>query len=282
MMLHPPTLAHEAAPLRGCLCFFGLVKNVTDRQLASLQRNLIEPLLHVTRTDRIDAYLHTHRMERFNNARNNEANHVIDQDKSIRKLQTLPLNFRAIEIGAPETADADPEFQPLEFFMRNGDPWPENPRTSVRYFLRQLHALDQVANLLQPHADEYDFAVFVRPDLLFLDALDQACVRVVVATSTDERPMIALPSWHSYGGFNDRFAIGRPRAMCAHFCSRKSAIRAYCASGRKPHAETFLGHHLISRGVRVLPMPVRFQRVRANGSTPDSLVVLADSQLRLP
>ena len=75
---------------------------------------------------------------------------------------------------------------------------------------------------------------------------------------------IATPGWAKWRGLNDRLAFGVPSVMAA-YGRRADALRDYVASGRRPHAEEFLGWYAASHGVANVDSEVLFYRWRANG-----------------
>jgi predicted O-methyltransferase YrrM len=139
-----------------------------------------------------------------------------------------------------------------------------NEWISVRNALHQLLSLrrawDLCANVLQMEFDAY---LFVRPDLLYLEAIRLA---QILATFTGYGN-IALPRWHCYWGFNDRFAVA-DAAAARHYANRLSLVEEYCA--RLPfHPENLLAYALARANVRVCELPVRAKRVRAHGLPKD-------------
>ncbi len=134
-----------------------------------------------------------------------------------------------------------------------GDGW-----VSVRNALHQLASLRRAwkicTELLHLRFDHY---LFVRPDLIYLDEIRLADL---VAGFRGEGN-IALPAWHSHGGFNDRIAFADAVAA-RHYAERIDLVPAYCAD-RHLHPETFLAHALERGACKVGALPVRAKRVRA-------------------
>lgn len=242
---------------RVAICFFGLVKNI-DHVYASIQKYILEPITRAGYA--IDYYGHTYKIDRFTNPRNREANVPIHPE-SIRSRFT----FKQFQMELPtdySNLEAD-----LKLCLKYGDPWPENKTVSLQNHLLNLRSLYQVTQLWKTTAADtssrcgptsgsaYKYVVYLRPDLRFVNPLQ------LVPLSGKS---LVVPSFHSYGGCNDRFAYGTPEAMII-YGERWAGISAYFAKHtRSIHAETFLRLHLQDAGVSVQTSSLRFQRIRAN------------------
>jgi len=246
------------------LCFFGLVKNVSDDQLAAYRENVIAPLQRRGATVR--AMLHTHSVTQFTNPRNKERNVPLRQQDSVARLHSLcPF----IETAFDQVDDADDFAGDVSVYLQNGDPWPDNPRVSVRLYLRQLHSLHCLSQMLskalhcaQIPADTV--VIFLRPDVLFLKPLDTVSIEKLIDGSAEDSAL--LPECDRYGGQNDRFAVAPSVAVAARYAQRFRHLETFIKSGRRPHAEQFLEYALRCEQVQVAHFRVLFARVRANGA----------------
>src|SRR3546814_1478362 len=81
------------------------------------------------------------------------------------------------------------------------------------YFLRQQYSLWTVTQAFKEHKDEYAAAIYLRPDVRFLDKLDVNALSQIVNGNSRT---IATPSWHTWHGVNDRFAMGKPADMVTY------------------------------------------------------------------
>jgi len=109
-------------------------------------------------------------------------------------------------------------------------------------------------------SNSFDYYVFARPDMEYLDPLN---IPDIVAGFHGENN-IAVPRWHSYGGFNDRIAIA-DKTAAEIYSSRIDSLIEY-SQKYTFHPETFLGHVLASRNTKVCGIDARAKRVRANKS----------------
>jgi len=137
----------------------------------------------------------------------------------------------------------------------------ENGWVSVRNALHQLASLSRAWTLsMDFFHGEVDYFLFVRPDLMYLDEIKITDIIAGFQGSGN----IALPAWHSWGGFNDRFALADATAA-RHYAERLTLVPEYCAT-RPFHSEIFLAHALEKGQCSVCKLPVRATRVRAHGA----------------
>lgn len=149
--------------------------------------------------------------------------------------------------------DAVTESQ-FELAKRNGNPWPEDDFFSLRNVIRFLYLLDKAYDDVDRRAD---WVVFLRPDLECLDSL------ALLSYLALPKGSVVTPSWHQFGGLNDRVAILHKRAVRAYF-QRFRIMKKFLKTGRLLHAETFLAFCM--RGYPGAPiMSERFQRIRLGG-----------------
>jgi hypothetical protein len=149
---------------------------------------------------------------------------------------------------------------PLAAAQRRGDAY-DDEWSSTRNLLQQLISLQRAWSLCSAVAQgRFDFFLFVRPDLKYLDDFPLA----KLAAAFRGEGNIALPGWQRHGGFNDRFAFADAvAARC--YAERLSLVAEYCE--REPlHAERLLAYALAKGDCQVCALPVRAQRIRAQGN----------------
>jgi hypothetical protein len=140
------------------------------------------------------------------------------------------------------------------------DPF-ENDYVSVKNLLHQLASLKRGWRAL--HAFEpgkFDYYYFIRPDLRYEDRIDLEDLKHRLVSPES----ILLPSWHGWGGLNDRFAVARPEAA-EHYALRIDLVAEFCRSNPL-HSETFLAWALAKRGCSIAELPARASRIRGNGA----------------
>jgi hypothetical protein len=75
---------------------------------------------------------------------------------------------------------------------------------------------------------------------------------------------ISIPKFHLIDGVNDRFALGHPSVM-KHYGMRFYQAKEY-SMNTSLHSERFLAWSLNMNRIQVLYIPIKFRRIRANGT----------------
>jgi hypothetical protein len=164
--------------------------------------------------------------------------------------------------------------EPLAAARRRGDVF-NNNWASIRNHLHQLASLQRAWTVCTSVLGvSFDYFLFVRPDLLYLDAIRLSSL---MARFTD-RGSIALPAWNCWGGLNDRFAFADALAA-RHYAERIKLVPQYCAK-YDLHPESLLAYALQKGYCKVCDLPARAKRVRANGIVVNE--VFENSNLPLP
>jgi len=144
----------------------------------------------------------------------------------------------------------------------------ENCWISVRNHLHQLASLRRAWRLAADSPASFDYFLFVRPDLRYIDEIPVAAITVGFNGANN----IALPAWHSFGGFNDRFALAAPEAA-RHYANRLDLVTEFCAQNPL-HPESLLAYALEQAAAQVCLLPARATRVRAHGAlSPDDFSI---------
>jgi hypothetical protein len=151
-----------------------------------------------------------------------------------------------------------------------------NDWISVRNSLHQLVSLRRGWTLsLDMLLGEADYFLFVRPDLIYLDQMRLSDILDRFRGSGN----IALPAWHGWGGFNDRFAFADAKAA-RPYAERLRLVPEYCAN-REFHPESLLAYALEKENCSVCKLPVEARRVRAHGAIHPEEFQLAPTNISL-
>lgn len=245
------------------LCWFGLVKNVSQEQVDAYRKHVVECLSKSGDYD-IVSVLHTHEAKYTSKWRNHESVCMIHQKPSIARILTLCPMLESKMSAADDTWLCSHE--EIEQMAAIGDPW-EDHGESIRCFIRQLHSLNECALMLEDLSKaqtvkDDDIAIFLRPDVLFDSDLDVACIKRTVGCVV---PSVCLPNYASHGGYNDRLMCG-PVSTMIQVASRGKRLCEYVFRLKnQPHSESFLAWILDQAGIQVNHMDdTHFVRVRAN------------------
>ena len=202
----------------------------------------------------------------------------------------LRRDARSLTVRYTHTDTVDNK-RPREFYLTNGNPWPGAHNNTLLFYVRQLHSLEYCTGLWADDDDDdeqqkeeqqqaqqassssarssrpspasaaaspFDFVIYLRPDVRFFTPLPP----LNRSLCDDE---VVVPDFQHWGGVNDRFAYGRPRAM-SFYGRRVRYISTYFRRHKHSlHAECFLQRFLGDHQLRVREARIRFGRVRANG-----------------
>jgi hypothetical protein len=148
---------------------------------------------------------------------------------------------------------------------------------SLANLCHQLHSLRRLWSLLELLGiDDDDLVLLLRPDLLYLDALDPASqLQPLIDGLVD----LIVPAWQSWGGLNDRFAFCTGRAARV-YANRIEWFAEGCVSLGTMHGESFLGFLARYQHLHVGLTNLRAVRMRANGQIPanDLGMLLPDAE----
>jgi hypothetical protein len=198
-----------------------------------------------------DIYLHTYNVNTpYTNIRNNEEN--ITLDNNLYKL----LNSTIYKIDNQENIRKTIDFAK---YRSNGDPW-SNDYKSLDNLILGLYSLNQVTQLWKNSNKTYDYIIYLRPDVKFLNPLNLSFFLNLNNTN------IVLPNYDQHP-INDRFAIGIPNVMLLY---GERYLHAYDYSlTNKLHAETYLKYILDNNKIDIIKINFNFHRIRANGFNYD-------------
>lgn len=158
----------------------------------------------------------------------------------------------------------DPTDEPLYYSLAAfGDYWGDGFH-SLSNVIFQLESLRRATDMALAQAP--DIAVFLRPDLLYLDHF-AATLKWAAAA---EGPLALVPHWQPHGGLNDRFAIciGRPAIMA--YGHRIEMALDFCERNAHPlHSEKLLRYALKQSQIPVRRIAQRASRVRVDGHARD-------------
>ena len=224
-----------------CICFYGLSRSL-KYTINSIRENIFRQLIN--NKYYFDVYFHTYNLDQINNKRSGENNIKLDNNEF--KI----LNSDYIKVDNQSNFD---ETININNYLKQGDPWPENPKVSLLNLLRQLNSLKEVNKL--SNNKSYSYYLYLRPDLKYINAFDCSII-----TNCKENEFYT-PAWGKYGGLNDRMGFGTYNVMNM-FSTRLNKALLY-SNSKKLHSESFLKYIMQSYIIKNINM--RANRERANG-----------------
>jgi len=144
------------------------------------------------------------------------------------------------------------------FIVIKGDPWNNNYRSLINS-IRALYSLWRTSIALEKSNIKYDFVVFLRPDVMYLN-------KIPFSFLLKYPDHLLIPDFHrpcSGGKVNDRMAMGNMKNMMVYGKRFEKALNY--SKFKKLHSETFLYDVLKLENINFIEVPFRFKRIRRNG-----------------
>jgi hypothetical protein len=237
--------------MRSAVVLFGLVQRSIGHVADSLRKHVIAPL---KARGEVDVYFHSWDVRELSNPRAGEACLTIDPADVGKHLPEARGRF-----------DSEERFENLIEWgpiygrnpMRYHCSGEEAARVAIRNVILTLHSLEMGFDLLNElGTGSYDCVVASRADVRFLKDLP---------FPAELKPWaIHLPSFHGWGGVNDRFAFGSRQAMEV-YARRSSFFDGWMLNPGKENPEWILKKWLSRNRLEVKFIDFPFQRIRGNG-----------------
>lgn len=237
--------------MKVAVIYFGIIRSVSQC-VESIHEMILKPNMQEGVHFTLFASLNL--LDQINNPRSGEISIPVNMSDCFQlKADYYSLSLQRDEAIANE----------LQIARTQNDPH-DNGYQSVRNHLHQMNALKQGWNSLKLQTQEsFDYYLFLRPDLSYLDKLN---IRDLAWRMPNENSIL-LPTWHSWWGLNDRFALARP-AAAERYALKLNGVREFC-SFWPLHAESLTAWALSQGGCSVGELPIRAKRVRANSIVLD-------------
>ena len=251
------------------ICFYGLNRSLS-RTINSINKHLFEALK--SNNVQYTIFGAFANIDNFSNTRSNEFNANAESNAE------LLIDFESCTYIDQETTDRR---IPWERVFQFGDLYNEInsdadfhlKNSTTKNIFRSLFLLKS-SYALVPSKLSHRPTIFLRPDLEILNKLDIPLYLSLLQKKPLDRSFgntdgVALfPSWHSWDGLNDRFAICTSGNASYTYANRFDFLLPYIEFSRHPiHPETFLFHVMRVSHVESLPViNTLMSRVRANKS----------------
>lgn len=247
--------------LRSAVILHGLVHRSVRHTVGSLRDCVIVPL---ERLGPVDVFYHSWDVAEVYNPRGSEDGVDLDPTELARWLPEAQGVFES-----QEEFDASVDWEPLlrNNPMRHCCGGEEEARVTLMNFRRALESQERAWRFFEKtKTRDYDVVVVTRGDLRFLVELGTS--NIERSTSNFEGVRIWVPKFHSWGGVNDRFAIGNEEAIRI-WSNRVAFAEQWLEKADGESAEWLLMKWLEKKRVRVGFLDFVFQRIRANGEVAE-------------
>jgi len=245
------------------LAFFGITRSL-KYTIKYIKLNILDIL---TRNNiEYDIFIHTYKLNSYKNIRTNEFINNIDNDEY--KL----LNAKYIQI---DDQDEIKEKINLPLYRTNADPW-ETDYNSVDNFILAQYSKSQLVNMIEKSNIIYDYIIFLRPDVLYVNKFDIDFLKKITDNS------ICIPNFHLYNfknddiKFNDRFCITNMKTYKLYGDIYKYLLDI--SKIEELHSETILCKLMINYNLKIIYLDFLFLRVRFNGIITEEDIILFNNK----
>jgi hypothetical protein len=177
------------------ICYWGMT-----RATKAIYKSHINNLYDVLKNNNIEFNIFMHTWETENNI-NMIWEHPCDIPVDYTEYQLLNPDFYKIEKQSDflNTINFENFFNQQLYDIYGGDTHHEWRPQLIRNHLCALESQKRAYKMVLDSGNEYDFILYIRPDVVILNNFDVSCLQ----TNFD----IILPNYDHYEGLNDRFAI---------------------------------------------------------------------------
>ena len=251
------------------ICFYGLNRSLSIT-INSINKHLLEALK--SNNIRYTIFGAFANIDNFSNTRSNEFN--ANTESNAEQL----IDFESCTYIDQESSDLripwERVFQFGDFYNQiNSGADIHLKNSTTKNIFRSLFLLKSSYALI-PSELSHRPTIFLRPDLEILNKLDIPLYLSLLQKKPLDRffgntdGVALFPSWHSWDGLNDRFAICTSGNASYTYANRFDFLLPYIEFSRHPiHPETFLFHVMRSSHVECLPViNTLMSRVRATKS----------------
>jgi hypothetical protein len=232
------------------LAFFGITRSL-KYTIQSIKSNVLEVFKGAG--VEYEIFMHTYRLDTYANRRTGERLDVVDNEE----YRLLEPNH--IQIDSQDEIKVRLH---LQQYRTHADPWKTGYNSVDNYILAQWSKL-QVVNMIEATGTQYDYVIYLRPDVLYIHKFKMAFLTHV------NDGAVCIPNFHLFGKYktNDRFSITNMATYKIYGGIFESLLDM---SKKRPlHSETILGEIFMNAGIKLVRINFKFCRIRCNGSNYD-------------
>jgi hypothetical protein len=232
--------------MKVALAFWGLTRSLKNTY-STIQKHILEVLEN--HNIEYTIFVHTYYVgSPFTNTRAGEYNLQLDNNE-----------YDLLNADYIERDDQDIIKQKLNLILyrTHPDPWETNYQM-VDNFVLAMYSKKQVGKIIQESGQTFDYVLFLRPDVQYVNDLNPEWFGKVSETQ------ICVPDFHCFSfKINDRFAIAtQENALKMSQCF--DTMLEYSKTAPL-HSETFQYNYVTKLNLTIAYIPFYFNRIRANG-----------------
>lgn len=238
--------------MKVALSFFGLTRSLRYT-IESIENNILKELNK--NNIEYDIFLHTFFLETYTNTRVKQINRFTESIEDMDQNEYKLLKPKYLQIDKQDEIKKEIN---MEQYRTHKDPWNSKYNSVDNFILGQYSKL-QIVKMIEKSDNSYDYIIYLRPDVLYLNKFDIKYLKKI------KDDCICIPEHNRYGKylFNDRFAITNQNTYKIYGNGFNDLLDI---SKIQPlHSETVLGERLCNNNIKFAKIPIKFQRIRANG-----------------
>ena len=232
--------------LRFCICFFGVISRSLKYTKDSIYKNIYEVLDR--NNIKYDVYVHNMKIDKILSLQEGEKDvKLSDESKLLRPTYFSETNQNNFD---------------KKYNWRKNSKYGvmQNNYNLYQNAIRQIYSVDKVTKMWQKKNKNYDYYIYLRPDLLYTNELD-----VDLIIKTLDKDILLTPKWHKWGGLNDRIYMGN-KMIIKRFGNRIKYVYEYVNKNKiEYHPETFMKYISEKFKIKTLDIDLIGKRVRSNG-----------------
>lgn len=233
------------------LVFWGLT-----RSLKHTYDSIQHKILDVLKTNNIQytIFMHTYKVDTpFTCKRSQEFNCKLDNNEY--KL----LNPDYVKI---DNQDEIKRILDVHLYRTHKDPW-NTDYQNLDNFILATYSKSKATELITHSGKHFDYVIFLRPDVKFLNSFDIRFFDHVSDTS------VCVPNFHLFSKMNDRFAICNMQNY-EIYGNAFPYLLPY-SKMHSCHSETFYYQLLTEKKISIKYIAFYFTRIRANGNDQNDI-----------
>jgi hypothetical protein len=199
-----------------------------------------------------DIFLHTYDAQNSHSPRAGEINIPVDVNdyKLLNPTDFIIESYEAI----------DKSYNIGDFKSRYSDPWKDNYE-SVKNWIRELNSIHRITELWQNNKDNYDFCMYIRPDLTYITPFP---ITFIADRIKNKKSTIFTLPWGKWGGLNDFLAVGDCDSMLM-WGKRLDIFHEYMSKINN-NSEQLVEYIRAKNDITNIDLPMLCYRTRANGN----------------
>jgi hypothetical protein len=232
-----------------CICFFGVISRSLPFTIESIQKNIFAELSQSNIN--FEIYVHNMKVDTFISKLNDCC------DKLNNYCDLLKPNF----FSETNQKVFDKEYaEVIQKSMKYGIVRSYNQNT-VENCMRQLYSVRQVTNMWKKSGNTYDYYIYLRPDLMYINKLD---VKQILNHIKSNNTLLT-PHWQKHGGLNDRIYMGTGKVISLFGCRFDELIRMMEKRKRPYNPEHYMKYIADKYNIKTINSSLKGVRVRTNG-----------------